>query len=105
MYLCQICSSRIELIKRLALLILVLSFAMAAYGAKPTYFYICNSSNLPEYLCLIQAADQVLKTLALGLSLGVVLHFLSGLCERTLSVRRADGELFFGTWMNDLSRK
>jgi hypothetical protein len=100
---CERSQAAIESIKRAALLIFLLSFIMAASGAMPTYLYICESTNLPKYSCLVQAIDQLLRTFAVGLSLCAVLHILSGLVEGTLSARKTYWKYFLATLESELS--
>jgi len=103
-YLCERSRVQLDSIKRANLLVFLLSLVIFAFGAIPTYSQTRNNSNLPQYLSLLDAVDQVLDTLALGLSLCIVLHLASGFLARTLSARRADWKYFFVTLKNELSR-
>jgi hypothetical protein len=102
-YLYESSDAEIESIKRVSALIFLLSLMMVAFGATPTYLWNCNNNNLPELLCLFGAVDQLLDTLALGLSLSAILHLVSGVFERTLNVRRAGWKYFLGTLKSELS--
>jgi hypothetical protein len=102
-YLCERSLMEIDTVKMVTGVVFLLSWIMAAYGAIPTYLWVCNDSNLPSHTCQMQALDQVLKTLCAGLGLSVGLHVLSARVDRSLRKRRAEWMYFFATMRSDSS--
>ena len=104
LYLCEKSYAEVRAIRRASSLTLLLSLLMVACGAIPTYFWNCNNSNLLRDLCLFNAIDQILRTLAIGLSFCALLYLAAGLLEKTLMIRKASWKYFFATARSELSR-
>jgi hypothetical protein len=105
LYLWERCYADVESTKRASLLTFLLSLATVAHGATSTYFGICEDSNLTQVVCLYQTLDQLLVTLALGLSLCAVLYLVSSFFERKLSDRRTCWKYFCSRLRAELSRE
>lgn len=103
LYLWERCHVDVESTKRASLLALLASFLMVAYGAFPAYYSCFNNSKLPGSLCMFLTVEQLVSTLAFGLSLCVMLFLVSGSFERTLANRRARWMYFCAQLKNELS--
>ena len=104
LYRCQLSCVELKSTKTAALLLLLLSIAMVAFGAIPIYSINCNNNNLPHSLCVLESVDQLFQTFAFGLSLCGSLYFISGLLERRLGTRIAEWKYFFERSNHKLAR-
>jgi hypothetical protein len=99
-YLWERCSADVESTKRASLLTFLVSLAMVAYGASPTYYLYFNNGNLPGSYCLFLTAQQLLALLALGWSCCAALYLTSSFFERALADRKTSWKYFCATLRN-----
>jgi hypothetical protein len=81
-------------LRRLALLTLLLSFAVLLLGAVPTFFDLYNNGKLTASTALLLTTDQLLSRLALGLFSCAILYAEWLVLERVLIRRRLSWTLF-----------
>ncbi len=105
MYLWEGCRAEVESTKRASVLALLLSVAMVACGASPTYHGCFNDSNLPGKYCLFLTVQQTIGLFGLGLSLCSALYWASSYFERILADRRARWEYLGSTLRDKVSRE
>jgi hypothetical protein len=85
-------------------LTLLVSVAIACYGAYPAFHFAHNDTNLNGYEAWFKAGELLLARLAMGLAVCTALCGLSVFFEGRLIRRKAAWRLFCATAMNALSR-
>ncbi|MGO9011265.1 MAG: hypothetical protein ACLQPN_14275 [Bryobacteraceae bacterium] len=94
LYLWEGCSADVESTKRASLLTFLLSLAMAAFDASPTFDRYFNSGKRTGSTCLFLTVEHLLALLALGWSCCATLYFASSFFERALARRKAGWKYF-----------
>ena len=87
-YLWEGCRDDVALIRRLALLTLLLSLLIIVYGTFPTWGDEFNNASITGYVALFRTVSQLLERLALGLAASVILYAISICFERVAMHRR-----------------
>jgi hypothetical protein len=96
-YLWENCYAKVEVIRRLVALSLLLSFLIVIYGAYPTFNAMFSSGNATGRLALYETGSALLNRLSLGLFVCAILYVVSSFFEGVLKRRRACWQYFYAS--------